>query len=124
MAERVCLRVATFAELHCARTQERFPEAARHDVLARADVHGELHPGNLQPGRCSAGVVKLHRLSRQRGELPDALVEREAWHHQSQPVGFHVHAGEGAVGELSRAIWRQVLKTVGSDYGTITASSA
>src|SRR5271167_1656798 len=106
MAERVWLRITTFPKLRCAPAEERFCEAARHDLFARADFHGELYAGNLQPGGYSTGVVKLHRLSRQRGELSNAPVEPEAWCYEPQPVGFYVHAGEGAVGEISRAhLW-------------------
>src|SRR5215469_7889875 len=106
MAERICLHVAAFAELRCTTAEERFSKAARHDLFARADIHGELDVGNIQPGRYSAGIVKLHRLSRQRCELSNASVEAEAWFYQLQLIRFHYHRGEGAVGETRAVIWR------------------
>ena len=39
----VCLHLAAFAELRGARTQDRFPEAAGHELFAGADIPGELH---------------------------------------------------------------------------------
>ena len=44
--------------------QDGFSEAARHELFARANIPSELHAGNIQPGRHSARVVELHRLSR------------------------------------------------------------
>ena len=57
----------------------RFSEAAGHELFARADLHGEFDTGNLQPGRDSAGVVKLHRLSWQCGGLSKRRIEPKAW---------------------------------------------
>ena len=94
------LHVAALSKFRCASAQDRFSEAAGHDLFAGADIPGELHAGNLQPGRHSARLVELHRLSRQCGGLSNARVEPKACERASKSVGLHVHAGEGAVGEF------------------------
>src|SRR5580692_11111124 len=67
MAERVWMHDIALTKLRSRRAQDRLSEAAGYDLLSRADLFGELHTGNLQPGKNSTGVVELHRLSRQRG---------------------------------------------------------
>ena len=52
-----------------------FYQATRHDLFAGADIPGELHAGDLQPGEDPARLVELYRLSRQRSGLPKRRVE-------------------------------------------------
>ena len=61
---------------------------------SKADSMADLRDA---PGG-SARDVELHRLSQQRRGLPKKRIESRGRSAEPEPVGFHVHAGKGAVG--------------------------
>ena len=42
--------------------EDRLPQAARHDLFARAHFFGEFHARDVQPGRYPARFLELYRL--------------------------------------------------------------
>ena len=90
-------RRCTAQKPECAGAEDRFRQAARHDLFAGADLPGQFHARDLQPGRCPTRFLELYRLSRQRCRLSTKRVESAGRQGEPEPIGFHIHAGEGAV---------------------------
>ena len=138
MAERVCysLHVAVVAK----RRMRRMPKT---DFLKQPDMtcspaptflanstletYSQAESRQTGPADRSGRVprhVKLHRLPRQRGGLSENRVESEGRQTEPEPVGFHVHAGKGAVGRpasinryqldlmIGRALWAHTARIV------------
>ncbi len=63
--------------------------------------------------------VQLHRLPQQRRGLPENRIESGGRQTEPEPVGFHVHAGKGAVGGPAPSIAISWTLMVGSTMGTL-----